>query len=150
MTISTLFGRHYTSAAIPVGIGALAWVWWHHPPVSTTAWMYALSAAVCLSLVIAPHDVRYSLLLLIGPMVWVARALRDRGQSLWLLAPWVVAFNLAMVIDASPRLHLPIPLTPLVLLLSTVCAWRAKHESSAPPLSTGPSELPHARPRLSL
>ena len=138
------------TAAIPIGIGLLAWAWWRRPPVSSADWMFALSSATCLSLVIAPHALNHSLLLLVGPMVWVARAFRELGRTLWWLAPWVVAFNLAMVIDTSPRIDLPIPLTPLVLLLATVCAWRAKHDSGPPTLRTGHSELPHARPRLSV
>ncbi len=135
------------TAAIPIGIGLLAWAWWRRPPVSSSDWMFALSSATCLSLVIAPHALNHSLLLLVGPMVWVARALRERGRSLWLLAPWLVAFNLAMVVDTSPRIDLPIPLTPLLLLSATVCAWRAKQEPVPLPLGVDPHGLPHTRPR---
>ena len=114
------------AAAIVVAVAGMGWAWSRNPPTSPGDWRFAVTSAVCLSLLIAPHALSHSLVLLVGPVIWVARGLRERHQSLWILAWWILAFNAVILLSTTPKLTLPFPPTPLLLLIATVCAWRAR------------------------
>ncbi|MGH7643524.1 MAG: glycosyltransferase family 87 protein [Candidatus Dormibacteria bacterium] len=104
----------------------LSWAWWRNPPRTRQDWRLALTSTVCLSLLVAPHSLDHDLLLLAGPAVWTAGALRAAGRDLSWLALWMLVLNAALVLDDSSQLTLPIPLVPLVLLAAGVVAWRAR------------------------
>ena len=113
------------AAAIVAAVAGMGWAWWRNPPTSPGEWRFALTSAVCLSLLVAPHALSHSLVLLVGPVIWVARGLRERHQSLWILAGWIVLFDTVILLSTTPKLTLPFPPTPVLLLIATVCAWRA-------------------------
>jgi len=118
-------------AAIPVGVGGLWWAWHRNPPRSRVDWWLALTAACCLSLLISPHDLVQGLLLLAAPAVLVAKALRATGHSLLPLAGWILAFDLVTLVDMSPHLYLPVRLTPVLLLIAAISAWRLRGHLNA-------------------
>lgn len=129
-------------ASIGVALVALSWAWWRNPPTSDRDWKLALTSTVCLSLLVAPHALNHDLILLAGPAVWSAGALRSAGRDLHWLAFWIVLFNAVIVIDASPRITLPIPLVPILLLAASVVAWRARRTlATAPAVTFEPSAL---------
>ncbi len=113
-------------AATGIGVLALAWAWAKHPPRTAIEWKLALTSAVCISLLVAPHDLPQGLLLLSGPAIWTASALLQAGRSLGWFGAWVVIFNVGCLIDASPHVQLPVPITPELLLLGALVAWRAR------------------------
>ncbi|MHB8323593.1 MAG: glycosyltransferase family 87 protein [Candidatus Dormibacteria bacterium] len=113
-------------AAIPLGVGGFWWAWRRNPPRTSADWWLALTAACCLSLLISPHDLVQGLLLLAAPALLVAKALRASGRSLLPLAGWILAFDLVTLVDMSPHLYLPIRLTPVLLLIAAVSAWRLR------------------------
>jgi len=58
----------------------------------------------------------------------------------------MILFNAVILVDASPRVTLPVPLVPIVLLAATVAAWRARRTlapAPSPALAAGPG--PEAR-----
>ena len=114
------------AASILVAVAWLGWAWWRNPPNSPGEWRFAITSAVCLSLLIAPHALSHSLVLLVGPVIWVARGLRELHRSLWILAGWILLFNAVLLLSTTPRLTLPFPPLPILLLVATVCAWRAR------------------------
>ncbi len=141
---------------IPLGLALQAFAWAHRPPRSEADWWWALTSSLCLSLLIAPHDLTQGLLLLAPAAVWSALALRAQGRPLTGLAPWMLALNLAALLDLSPHLYLPIKATPLVLGAAAVMAWRqvareATHPPEETPREGGASAEGHrdSRPRLS-
>ncbi len=109
-----------------VTLGALSWAWLRNPPASKQDWKLALTSTVCLSMLIAPHSLDHDLLLLAGPVVWTASALRNAGRDLHWLAFWMILMNLALALDDSSRFTLPVPLVPFVLLAGGIAAWRAR------------------------
>jgi len=113
-------------AALILAVGGLAFVWVRNPPHSSADWMLSLSSAVCLSLLVAPHSLGHSLTLLVGPLVWCAATLQRSGRGLRLLIPWVLAMNIALVVDSAPGVALPVPLAPFVLLAAAVMTWRSR------------------------
>ncbi len=119
---------------IPLGIAIQAWVWWRNPPRSDSDWWLALASAFCVSLLIAPHDLTYGLLLLTPAALWVALAFRSQGRSLVSLGWWMLLINVAAIIDLSPHLELPIKFTPLLLGAAAICLWRARKWSPSPSL----------------
>ena len=121
------------TAAIVVAVAALGWAWWRNPPTSPGAWRFAMTSAVCLSLLIAPHALSHSMVLLVGPVIWVARGLRERHRSLWILAGWIVLFNAVFILSTTPKLTLPFPPTAVLLLVASVCAWRARGHAQVTP-----------------
>jgi hypothetical protein len=120
-------------ASLALALLGLSWAWWHNPPQSSRDWKLALTSTVCLSLLVAPHSLHHDLLLLVGPAVWTAAVLKDSGRSLRWLAGWIVLFNAAILVDASPRFTLPIPITPIVLLLAALVAWWARRSLARAP-----------------
>ena len=110
--------------AIPLGLAAQALAWAHNPPRSESDWWWALTSSLCLSLVIAPHDLVPGLVLLAPAAIWSGRALRAQGRHLSGLAIWMLVLNLAALLDLSPHLDLPVKATPLVLAAAAVTAWR--------------------------
>lgn len=112
--------------ALGMALVGLSWAWRRNPPQTATDWKLALTTAVCLSLLVAPHSLNHDLLLLAGPAVWTAGALRSSGRDLRWLAFWMLLFNAVIVVDASPRVTLPIPLVPVLLLAASVAAWRSR------------------------
>lgn len=135
MTVTGFFWRllgpsavdgYLGAAAIPIGLGALALGFWRRPPQTSSDWALAITAATCVSLLIAPHDLVQGLLLLAGPAVLVGRALRENGRSLLPLGLAVAAVDGCTMVDLSPHLHLPIRLTVLLLLGLAVGSWRAR------------------------
>ncbi|HEY6539247.1 MAG TPA: glycosyltransferase family 87 protein [Candidatus Dormibacteraeota bacterium] len=115
-----------------IALLGLGWAWWRNPPLTRVDWKLALTSTVCLSMLVAPHSLDHDLLLLAGPAVWTAGALRASGRDLRWLALWIVLLNAAVVLDDSSTLSLPIPLVPLVLLGAGVCAWRSRRHLTAP------------------
>jgi hypothetical protein len=113
-------------AALALGIVCFGLAWWRNPPKTTIGWQLSLTSAVCLSLLLSPHTLGHSLTLLVGPLIWSASALRHSGRRLTPLVPWFVALNLALVLDNTPRLDMPLPLTPFVLLAASLTAWSAR------------------------
>ncbi|MHB1525336.1 MAG: hypothetical protein ACYCZN_03480 [Candidatus Dormibacteria bacterium] len=103
-----------------------AWLWWHDPPHTRVAWCLSLTSAVCVSLAIAPHALSHDLVLLVGPMVWTARALRESGRSLAGMWIWYGLFNAAAVLDGTPLLKLPVSLTFVLLIGAATAAWWAR------------------------
>lgn len=128
--------------SIGLALVGLSWAWRRNPPRSSADWKLALTSTVCLSLLVAPHALNHDLMLLAGPAVWAAGALRGAGRDLRSLALWIILFNAAIVVDATPRVTLPIPLVPLVLLAAGVAAWRARRSlATAPAVALGPVPL---------
>ncbi|HVB14106.1 MAG TPA: glycosyltransferase 87 family protein [Candidatus Dormibacteraeota bacterium] len=125
--------------AAGLALVGLTWAWWRNPPQTSQDWKLALTSTVCLSLLVAPHSLNHDLLLLAGPGVWTARALRTAGRDLSWLAFWMILVNAAMVLDDSTHLTLPIPVVPLVLLAAGVMAWRARRTLVAAPAQMAPS-----------
>lgn len=130
--------------AVGLALLGLAWAWWRNPPQTAADWKLALTSTVCLSLLVAPHSLNHDLLLLAGPAVWTAGALKRSGRDLRWLAFWFILFNAAIVVDASPRVTLPVPLVPLVLLVAAVAAWRARSTLAVPALAADPAGQPSA------
>jgi hypothetical protein len=120
-------------ASLALALVVLSWAWLRNPPQSPRDWKLALSSTVCLSLLVAPHSLSHDLLLLAGPAVWTAAALKDSGRSLRWLAAWILLFNAAILIDGSPRVTLPVPITPIILLLAALVAWRARRTLAREP-----------------
>lgn len=127
-------------AAIVLALLGLSWAWWRNPPRTSRDWKLALTSTVCLSLLVAPHSLNHELVLLAGPAVWTAAALRDSGRSLRALGGWILLFNALIVLDASPRDPLPIPVVPILLLLAAVLAWRARRTLAREPARTGSAQ----------
>jgi hypothetical protein len=117
-------------ASIGLALVTLSVAWWRNPPQTELDWKLALTSTVCLSLLVAPHALNHDLILLAGPAVWTAGALRSAGRDLRWLAFWIIVFNVVVIVDASPRVTLPIPLVPIVLLGASVTAWRARRRLS--------------------
>lgn len=124
-------------AALLLGIVCFGVAWWRNPPTTTIGWQLSLTSAVCLSLLLSPHTLGHSLTVLVGPLIWSASALRRSGRTLTPLVPWFAALNLALVLDNTPRVALPLPLTPLVLLAAAVIAWRARSRLDVGGLEAG-------------
>ena len=123
--------------AIPLGLALQALAWAHRPPRSEADWWWALTSSLCLSLLIAPHDLTQGLLLLAPAALWSGMALRAQGRPLTGLALWMVVLNLAALLDLSPHLDLPIKATPLVLAAAAATAWRQMARGTpAPPEAT--------------
>jgi hypothetical protein len=121
-------------ASIGVALLALSWTWWRNPPKSTRDWKLALTSTVCLSLLVAPHSLNHDLVLLAGPAVWTAAALRDSGRGLGWLALWMVLMNVALIVDASrPLSPITFPVVPIVLVAAAVAAWRARRTLAVAP-----------------
>jgi hypothetical protein len=135
-------------AAIPAGIGLQAWAWARHPPRTEEDWWWALTSSLCVSLLVAPHDLTQGLVLLAPGAVWAALALRGQGRPLTGLALWMVALNLAALLDFSPHLDLPVKITPVLLGAAAITAWRQVGRSAPPvhPAAAAPIELPNVRP----
>jgi hypothetical protein len=114
------------AVSIVVGTGVFGLAWWRNPPVTPSDWRFAVSSAMCLSLLIAPHALNHSLVLLVGPIIWTARAMRERGISLWALTGSLVALNAVLIVDVSPLVTVPFPLTPVALLMATLALWQAR------------------------
>lgn len=137
-------------ASIGLALLGLSWAWWRNPPKTARDWKLALTSSVCLSLLVAPHSLNHDLMLLAGPAVWTAAALRGSGRDLRWLGFWMILFNAVILVDASPRVTLPVPLVPIVLLAATVAAWRARRTlapAPSPALAAGPG--PEARDPVS-
>jgi hypothetical protein len=114
-------------ASIGVALLTLTLAWWRNPPKTSRDWKLALTSTVCLSLFVAPHSLNHDLVLLAGPAVWAAAALRDAGRGLGWLAFWMVLMNIALIVDASrPLSPITFPVVPFVLLAAAVTAWRAR------------------------
>lgn len=120
LTVSLAWG------AAAIALIGLSWAWWRNPPRTRVDWQLSLTSTVCLSLLVAPHSLDHDLLLLAGPAVWAAAALRSSGRDLRSLAVWMILLNAAVVLDDSSAISLPIPVVPLVLLAAGVVAWRAR------------------------
>lgn len=128
--------------SLGIALAVFSWAWWRNPPQSELDWKLALTSTVCLSLLVAPHALNHDLILLAGPAVWTAGALRGAGRDLRWLAFWIILFNAVVIVDASPRVTLPIPLVPIVLLAASVAAWRARRTlASAPAVALEPAIL---------
>lgn len=125
-------------AFLSIGMALLvfSWAWWRNPPQSQLDWKLAFSSTVCLSLLVAPHALNHDLILLAGPAVWTAGALRAAGRDLHWLAFWIILFNAVVIVDSSPRVMLPIPLVPIALLAASVVSWRARRTLVAQPAVT--------------
>ncbi|MGC2207828.1 MAG: glycosyltransferase 87 family protein [Candidatus Dormiibacterota bacterium] len=133
-----LTGRNHLSTdvafvAMAVALFVLSWVWWRNPPKSQRDWKLALTSTICLSVVVAPHALNHDFILLAGPVVWTAGALRSSGRDLRWLAFWIILFNVTIVLDATPRVTLPVPLVPIVLLAAAVASWRARRNLAEAP-----------------
>ncbi|MGA8206558.1 MAG: hypothetical protein WB867_00805 [Candidatus Dormiibacterota bacterium] len=114
-------------ASIGTALLALSWAWWLNPPATPRDWKLALTSTVCLSLFVAPHSLNHDLVLLVGPAVWAAAALKDSGRGLGWLAFWIVLMNVALIVDASrPLSPITFPVVPFVLLAAAVASWRAR------------------------
>lgn len=114
-------------ASIGTALLALSWAWWRNPPATPRDWKLALTSTVCLSLFVAPHSLNHDLVLLVGPAVWAAAALKDSGRGLGWLAFWIVLMNVALIVDASrPLSPITFPVVPFVLLAAAVASWRAR------------------------
>ncbi|MGH7610627.1 MAG: glycosyltransferase 87 family protein [Candidatus Dormibacteria bacterium] len=129
-------------AGTALGILALAWAWLRRPPQGPVEWRLCLCSTLCLSLLLAPHNLGYGLLLLSGPAIWMASALRQAGRGLGWFWAWVALFNAGGIIDASPHIHLPFPITPVLLLLGALTAWRARDLLQRAPASARSEPLP--------
>ena len=105
---------------------SFAWLWWRDPPRTRVGWCLSLTSAVCLSLAIAPHALSHDLVLLVGPMVWTARALRESGRSLAWMWVWYGLFNAVVLVDGTPLLRLPVSLTFVLLIGASAAAWWAR------------------------
>jgi hypothetical protein len=125
---------------IPLGLALQALAWARRPPRSEADWWWALTSSLCLSLLIAPHDLTQGLLLLAPAAVWSGVALRSQGRPLTGLALWMLALNLAALLDLSPHLDLPIKATPLVLAAAAVVAWRQIAQETTHPAEGTPRE----------
>ena len=125
---------------IPLGLALQAFAWARRPPRSESDWWWALTSSLCLSLVIAPHDLTQGLVLLAPAAVWSGLALRAQGRPLTGLALWMLALNLAALLDLSPHFDLPIKLTPLILAAAAVTAWRQMKRVTIPPSGETPRE----------
>lgn len=132
-----------TSAALLL---AFAWLWWHDPPQTKGDWYLSLTSAICLSLAIAPHALSHDLVLLVGPMVWIARVLRDSGRSLSWMWAWYGLFNVAVILDGTPLLNIPISLTFVALLLAASAAWVSRSRLQGTPAPYGTSTKPAPTP----
>ncbi|HUY57182.1 MAG TPA: hypothetical protein VMV12_05070 [Candidatus Micrarchaeaceae archaeon] len=128
--------------SIGVALVVLSWAWWRNPPRTTADWKLALTAIVCLSELVAPHALNHDFVLLAGPVVWTASALRGAGRDLRWLAFWIILFNLASLLDDTPRVTFPVPLVPIVLLAAAVAAWRARGSLTSAPARTGGAPVP--------
>ncbi len=126
--------------AIPLGLALQSLAWAHRPPRSEADWWWALSSSLCLSLLIAPHDLTQGLLLLAPAAVWSGLALRAQSRPLTGLALWMLALNLAALLDLSPHLDLPIKATPLVLAAAAVAAWRQMSWGASAPAESASLE----------
>jgi hypothetical protein len=135
-------------AAIPAGIGLQAWAWARHPPGTEEDWWWALTSSLCVSLLVAPHDLTQGLVLLAPGAVWAALALRGQGRPLTGLALWMVALNLAALLDLSPHLDLPLKITPVLLGAAAITAWRQVGRSAPAvhPAAAAPIDVPNVRP----
>jgi len=119
--------------AAALALSGLACAWWRNPPRTEQDWKLALTSTVCLSLLVAPHSLDHDLLLLAGPAVWTAGALRRSGRDLRWLAFWMILVNAAVILDDSSRFAVPVPLVPFVLLGAGVVAWRARRVLAVAP-----------------
>jgi hypothetical protein len=126
--------------AIPVALVLQGALWWRRPPLSSVDWWLSLTSALCVSLLIAPHDLAQGMVLLTPAALWVGLARRAQGRSLGPLAWWIVGFNLTTLFDLSPHsLRFPLKVTPLLLLAAAIVAWRARGGSATPSIdSTAP------------
>ncbi|HUY09645.1 MAG TPA: glycosyltransferase 87 family protein [Candidatus Dormibacteraeota bacterium] len=142
-----LTGRNHLSEdlaflAIGVALLLLAWVWWRDPPKSERDWKLALTSTICLSVVVAPHALNHDFILLAGPVVWTAGALRSSGRDLRWLAFWIILFNVTSLLDDTPRVTFPVPLVPIVLVAAAVAAWRARRTlADAPSVALEPATV---------
>jgi hypothetical protein len=125
-------------AGIPIGLAILGWAWWRNPPRSDLDWWLALTATTCVSLLIAPHDLVQGMLLLGAPAILVGKALRQAGRGLGPLAMWILAFDLVTLVDMSPHLHLPVRLTPILLLAAALSSWHARKWLALPNAEVSP------------
>jgi hypothetical protein len=129
--------------SIAVALLTLSWAWWHNPPRSSRDWKLALTSAVCLSLFVAPHSLNHDLVLLAGPAVWAAAALRGSGRGLGWLAFWMVLMNVALIVDASrPLSPITFPVVPFVLLAAAVAAWQARRTLAVTRLPSSSPTVP--------
>ncbi|MGH7639867.1 MAG: glycosyltransferase 87 family protein [Candidatus Dormibacteria bacterium] len=123
-------GRSWASLgaylALALAASLLALAWWRNPPRTQTDWLLALTTTVCLSLVVAPHALSHDMILLAGPAIWTAAALRRSGRDLSWLALWMCLLNLLLLLHTLPLELLPVPLFPFGLLGAAVAAWRAR------------------------
>ncbi|MGC1908602.1 MAG: glycosyltransferase 87 family protein, partial [Candidatus Dormiibacterota bacterium] len=142
-----LTGRAHLSetlafVAIGMALLVLAWVWWRNPPQSQLDWKLALTSTICLSVVVAPHALNHDFILLAGPVAWTTGALRSAGRDLRWLAFWIILFNVASLLDDTPRITFPVPLVPLVLVAAAFAAWRARHNlADAPSVALEPATV---------
>jgi hypothetical protein len=121
-------------ASIGVALLTLSWAWWRNPPTTPRDWKLALTSTVCLSLLVAPHSLNHDLVLLVGPAVWAAAALKASGRGLGWLAFWIVLMNVALIVDASrPLSPITFPVVPFVLLAAAVASWRARRTLAVAP-----------------